>query len=57
VSREQRIRAMKRNARNRFYRNQALYGSAGITNWRMLIARQFQIPVVEVRHILESEDE
>lgn len=53
MSLEQRVRAMRRSARNSFYRQQAEWGSApGVTNWRMLLARQFKIPVAEVRRIL-----
>jgi hypothetical protein len=44
---------MRRSARNSFYRQQAEYGNPpGVTNWRMLIARKFCIPVAEVRRIL-----
>jgi hypothetical protein len=44
---------MRRSARDDFYRRQAEYGDApGVTNWRMLIARCFKIPVAEVRRIL-----
>jgi len=54
VSVEQRVRAMKRSARNGFYRQQNEYGGnlPGVTNWRMLIARRFKIPIAEVRRIL-----
>lgn len=49
---EQRVRAMRRSARNDFYRWQALYGNGRVTNWRMLIARRLKIPVAEVRRLL-----
>jgi hypothetical protein len=53
MSTEQRVRAYRRSARNSFYRRQAEYGNApGVTNWRMLAARKFKIPVAEVRRIL-----
>lgn len=52
MSLEQRVCAMRRSARDSLYRNQELYGRAGITNWRMLISRTFKIPVTEVRRIL-----
>ena len=53
MSLEQRVRAMRRSARNSFYREQADYGNpSGISNWRMLIARKFKIPIAEVRRIL-----
>jgi hypothetical protein len=51
VSLEQRVRAMRRNARNDFYRNRDIYGRK-ITNWRMLIARRLRVPVAEVRRAL-----
>ncbi len=51
MSLEQRVRAMRRSARNDFYRNRDIYGWK-ITNWRMIIARQFRIPVTEVRRLL-----
>lgn len=55
---EQRVRAMRRSARDSFYRYQAEYGSPpGITNWRMLIARRLKIPVAQVRRLLGEEDE
>jgi hypothetical protein len=55
MSVEQRVRAYKGNARNSFYRRQAEYGNApGVTNWRMIIARRFKIPIAEVRRILED---
>lgn len=50
---EQRVRAYRRSARNSFYRQQADWGP-GVTNWRMLIARRFGIPVAEVRRILSE---
>jgi hypothetical protein len=50
---DQRVRAYKRSARNSFYRYPELYGRAGITNWRMIIARHFKISIAEVRQILE----
>lgn len=50
---EQRVRASKRKARNSFYRYRAHYGNpSGVTNWRMLLARRFRIPISEVRRIL-----
>lgn len=50
---EQRVRAFRRSARDQFYRRQAEWGNApGVTNWRMIIARQFRIPVAEVRRLL-----
>jgi hypothetical protein len=56
---EQRVRAMKRGARNSFYRDYADgymgYRGHGITNWRMLIARRLRIPVAEVRRLLGEE--
>lgn len=49
----QRVRAMRRSARDSFYRQRAEYGNApGVTNWRMLIARRLGIPVSEVRRLL-----
>jgi len=57
VSLEQRVRAYRRSARNSFYRTQAEYGNiGGVTNWRMIIARRFKIPVKEVRRILGETD-
>ena len=57
MSLEQRVRAYRRSARNSFYRQQAEYGnSPKVTNWRMLIARRFEIPIAEVRRILEGKD-
>lgn len=56
MSVEQRVRAMRRSARNSFYRMQDDFGNApGVTNWRMLIARQFNIPIARVREILGEE--
>jgi hypothetical protein len=54
VSLEQRVRAMRRSARNDFYRQQNEFGgnAPGITNWRMLIARKLKISIAEVRRIL-----
>ena len=50
---EQRVRAMRRSARDSFYRQQAEWGNApGVTNWRMIIARRMRIPIAEVRRIL-----
>lgn len=51
---EQRVRASKRSARNSYYRQLNEYGGWGpnVTNWRMLIARQFKISIAEVRRIL-----
>jgi len=50
---EQRVRAMRRSARNSFYRYQAEFGNPpGVSNWRMLIARRFRISIAEVRRIL-----
>jgi hypothetical protein len=55
VSTEQRVRAYARSARNSFYRQQAEYGlPPWLTNWRMLVARRFKIPIAEVRKILEK---
>lgn len=57
MSIEQRVRAMRRSARDDFYRWQAEYGNRpGITNWRMLIARRLKIPISRVRRILGEED-
>lgn len=54
---EQRVRAYKRSARNQFYRQQAEWGTpAWLTNWRMIIARKFGIPISEVRRILGEEE-
>lgn len=54
---EQRVRAYRRSARNQFYRQQAEWGtSAWLTNWRMIIARKFGIPIAEVRRILGEEE-
>jgi hypothetical protein len=53
MSLEQRVRAMRRSARNSFYRQQAEWGNPpDLTNWRMLIAQRFKIPIAEVRRIL-----
>jgi hypothetical protein len=53
VSTEQRVRAYRRSARDSFYRRQAEWGNLpGVTNWRMIIARKFKLPVAEVRRIL-----
>lgn len=53
---EQRVRANKKSARNAFYRQQRYYGNLpGITNWRMLIARKFKIPISRVREILAED--
>lgn len=53
MSLEQRVRAMRRSARDSFYRQRAEWGdSPGVTNWRMLIARRMKVPVSEVRRIL-----
>jgi hypothetical protein len=55
VSLEQRVRAYARSARNSFYRQQAECGNPPwLTNWRMLIARKFGIPIAEVRRILAT---
>lgn len=52
---EQRVKAYRRAARNKFYWQQAEYGNPpGVTNWRMLIALRFKISIAEVRRILES---
>lgn len=51
VSLEQRVRAMRRKARRHFY-NDDYPNPPGVTNWRMFIARQFKIPVAEVRRLL-----
>ncbi len=53
MSLEQRVRAYRRSARYRFYSMQA-EGTClpGITNWRMIIAAKFGIPVRKVREIL-----
>lgn len=57
MSIEQRVRAMRRSARNSFYRQRNEWGNPpGITNWRMLIARRLKIPVSQVRRILGEED-
>jgi hypothetical protein len=57
MSTEQRVRAYRRSARNSFYRMQEEgYCPPNITNWRMLIARRFKIPVAEVRRILGEKD-
>lgn len=55
MSLEQRVRAMRRSARNDYYQDQPMYGRGGITNWRMLIARAFKIPISKVREILGEE--
>jgi hypothetical protein len=57
MSLEQRVRAYRRSARNGFYRMQAEGGirDPRLTNWRMLIARRFGIPIAEVRRILGEE--
>lgn len=53
MSLEQRVRAMRRPARDSFYRQQAEFGnSPGVTNWRMLIARRLKVPIAEVRRML-----
>jgi hypothetical protein len=52
---ERRVRAMRRSARRDYYREQSMYGRGGVTNWRMLIARTFQIPISRVREILGEE--
>lgn len=54
MSLEQRVRAMRRSARNGFYRQREQYGGSppGVTNWRMLIARRLKIPVADVRRLL-----
>lgn len=50
---EQRVRAYRRSARSQFYRQQADWGNPPwLTNWRMIIARKFGIPISEVRRIL-----
>lgn len=52
---EQRVRNYKRSARRQFYRYQAEYGIPAhwnLTNWRMIIARRFGIPISRVREIL-----
>jgi hypothetical protein len=58
MSLEQRVRAMRREARNSFYRERAEgYGYyPGVTNWRMIIARQFKIPISRVREILGEDN-
>lgn len=54
MSVEQRVRAYARSARNSFYRQRAEWGTPpDLTNWRMLVARRFKIPIAEVRRILE----
>jgi hypothetical protein len=53
---EQRVGNSKRAARNSFYRWQAEHGNTNnITNWRMILARKFKIPITEVRRILGEE--
>lgn len=53
MSIEQRVQASRRAARRSFYRMREQGGNPpGVTNWRMLIARRFKIPVSEVRRIL-----
>ncbi len=54
---EQRVRAMRKPARRTFYIQQNEYGgnSRNTTNWRILIARRFKIPIREVRRILGEE--
>jgi hypothetical protein len=52
VSLEQRVRAYQRSARDSLYRYPEIHRLGNVTNWRMLIARQFKIPVAEVRRIL-----
>lgn len=58
MSTAQRVRAMRRSARNSFYRQQAEWGtSPNLTNWRMIIARKLKIPVSVVRrHLGETEE-
>jgi len=54
VSVVQRVRAYARSALNSFYRQRADWGTPpDLTNWRMLVARRFKIPIAEVRRILE----
>ena len=58
MSREQRVRAMRRSAKDDFYRHQAEnWQEPGVTNWRMLIARRLKIPITEVRRILGEHHE
>ena len=55
MSLEQRVRAMRKSARHTFYSIQADGGyrpEDRISNWRMIIARQFKISIAEVRRIL-----
>lgn len=52
---EQRVRNYKRAARHHYYSVFAEYGwpaASNVTNWRMLIARRFGIPISRVREIL-----
>jgi hypothetical protein len=57
MSLEQRVRAYRRSARDSFYSFYQRYGNGKVTNWRMLIAQKFNIPISEVRRILgEMED-
>lgn len=57
MSVQQRARAMRRAARESFYRNQEVYGRHGVTNWRMVIARALKVPVAEVRRLLGESGE
>jgi hypothetical protein len=54
MSLEQRVRAYRRSARNSFYWMQNEGGGYwnDVTNWRMLIAQKFKIPISKVREIL-----
>ena len=58
MSTEQRVRAMRRSARNSFYRmrEEGLYNPR-ITNWRMLIAMRLKISITEVRRMLGERKE
>lgn len=57
MSVEQRVRAMRRGARDSFYRWPEIYARNNVTNWRMIIARRLRIPIAEVRRILDGNDE
>lgn len=57
MSTEQRARAMRRQARDSFYRERARSGGwPGVTNWRMIIARRLKVPISEVRRALGEKE-
>lgn len=49
---QQRARAMRRSARDCFYRWPEIHRGNNVTNWRMIIARRLKVPVAEVRRLL-----